>query len=250
MQKLIVANWKMNPASLEEAKDIFENIKKGVEGTNAEVVICPPFVYLSVLSGLTLGAQNCFWEEKGTYTGDISPAMLKDLGVKYVIVGHSERRKNFGETDEQINKKLKAVLEIGLTPILCIGENAEEKQKAETESVLKRQLIVALNGIPVPAIDNFIIAYEPVWAISTGDPYKTKELPTAEIVKNTQDYIRSLLVQLFNEDCTKNTRIIYGGSANAGNAKDYLGNAKIQGFLVGGASLKPEDFIQIVKVAE
>ncbi|MCX6722668.1 MAG: triose-phosphate isomerase [Candidatus Staskawiczbacteria bacterium] len=250
MKILVVANWKMNPASLEEAKNIFQSIKNGVEGTKAEVVVCPPFVYLPELKGLTLGAQDIFYEEKGAFTGEVSGDMLKNLGVEYVIIGHSERRKYLGETDEIINEKIKKALESGLKVIFCIGENNEQKEKAETEAVLKKQLMIALNGIPVPALENFTIAYEPVWAISSGDPYKTKELPTPESVKKTQDYIRSVLVNIFSEGSSENVRIIYGGSVNAGNVKDYLEDAKVQGFLVGGASLMPDDFIQIVKSAE
>ena len=248
MNNLIVANWKMNPTSQKEAKNIFDAIKKGAKSDKVEVVICPPFIYLPLLSGLTLGAQNCFWQESGTYTGEISPSMLKDLGVKYVIIGHSERRKYFGETDEQVNKKLKAVLAAGLNPILCIGENAEQREKGETEMILKNQLIIGMGGIEVG--DNFTVAYEPIWAISGGDPYKTKELPTPEKVEKTNSYIRGILEGMYGKKVADSIRIIYGGSANAGNAKDYLENAKVQGFLVGGASLRPDDFNQIVKSAE
>jgi len=248
MNNLIVANWKMNPTSQKEAKNIFDAIKKGAKSDKVEVVICPPFIYLPLLSGLTLGAQNCFWQESGTYTGEISPSMLKDLGVKYVIIGHSERRKYFGETDEQVNKKLKAVLAAGLNPILCIGENAEQREKGETEMILKNQLIIGMGGIEVG--DNFTVAYERIWAISGGDPYKTKELPTPEKVEKTHSYIRGILEGMYGKKVADSIRIIYGGSANAGNAKDYLENAKVQGFLVGGASLRPDDFNQIVKSAE
>lgn len=251
MKNLIVANWKLNPATAKEAETIFNGIKKGVEETSAEVVICPPFVYLSLLKGLTLGAQNCFWEEKGTFTGEISPTMLRDLGLKYIIVGHSERRKYFGETDETVNKKLRAVLNSGLSPILCIGESAEQRENNETETVLKNQLTVAMKDIPLTQLgENLVVAYEPVWAISGGDPYKTKELPTPEKVEKTHAYIRGILTDIYSKEFADNIRIIYGGSANAQNAKDYLDNAKVQGFLVGGASLRPEDFSQIVKSAD
>jgi triosephosphate isomerase len=249
-KKLIIANWKMNPPSLGEAKNIFEGIKNGIKGTKAEVVICPPFVYLSELKGLTLGAQDIFYEEKGAFTGEVSADMLKNIGVEYVIIGHSERRKYLGETDEVINEKIKKALEVGLKVIFCIGENVEQKEKAETQAVLKKQLTVALSGIPIPAVEDFTIAYEPVWAISSGDPYKTKELPPTESVKKTQDYIRGVLVDIFGEGSSENVRIIYGGSANAENVKNYLENSKVQGFLVGGASLNAEEFVKIVKSAE
>lgn len=249
MKNLIVANWKMNPISKKEAEDIFEWIKKGAKGASAEVVVCPPFVYLSELEGLTLGAQDCFWEEKGTYTGEVSTVMLKDLGVKYVIIGHSERRKYFEETDETVNKKLKAVLDAGLNPILCVGENAEQKEAGKTEEVIRGELEAGLAGV-VDLGENFTVAYEPIWAISSGDPYKTKELPTAEKVGKIHSYIRSLLAEMYGQKNADKVRIIYGGSSNAGNAKDYLENAKVQGFLVGGASLRPDDFSQIVEAAK
>lgn len=249
MKNLIVANWKMNPASQKEAKNIFNGIKKGVKGVKSEVVICPPFVYLPLLKGFILGAQNVFWENSGTYTGEVSPAMLRDLGVKYVIVGHSERRRYFGETDETVNKKIKAVLVAGLSPIICVGENLNQKEAGETENVLKKQLLAGLEGV-LDLGQDFAVAYEPIWAISGGDPYKTKELPTPEKVGKINNYIRSLLIDIYGKESADYVRIIYGGSSNAGNAKDYLEKGGVQGFLVGGASLKPEDFSQIAKLSE
>ena len=249
MKNIIIGNWKMNPNSQKEAEEIFEAIKSGVRGITSEVVICPPYVYLPLLKGLVLGAQDCFWEEKGTYTGEISAVMLKDLGVEYAIIGHSERRKYFSETNETVNKKIKAVLASGLNPIMCIGENFEQKESGETENILKEQLSAGLEGIP-ELRENFTIAYEPVWAISGGDPYKTKELPTPEKVEKINSYIRSLLAGIYGQKISDGVRIIYGGSSNAGNAKDYLEKAKVQGFLVGGASLKPEDFSQMAKLAQ
>jgi triosephosphate isomerase len=248
MHNLIVANWKMNPASLEEAKNIFEGIKNEIEGTNSEVVICPPFIYLAELKGLTLGAQNIFFKESGAFTGGISGIMLKDLGVEYVIIGHSESRRYLKETDDIVNIKIKEALEAGLKIIFCIGETAEEKNNGKTEEILERQIKKGLEGIK--NLENINIAYEPVWAISDGDPYKTKELPTPEIVGKMHSYIRSLLTNIYNQALSENVRIIYGGSANAKNAKDYLDNAKVQGFLVGGASLDAKEFVKIVKSAD
>jgi triosephosphate isomerase len=245
----------MNPVSKKEAENIFKAIKKGVKGTKAEVVVCPPFVYLALRSfsegGLALGAQNCFYEDKGTFTGKVSVLMLKDLGVEYVIIGHSEIRK-LGETDEIVNKKIKKALEIGLKVIFCIGETAEERDAGKTNEVLERQLKIGLDGISnfKFQISNLAVAYEPVWAISGGDPYKTKELPTAEKVEKTHSYIRSLLAEMYGKEAAEKVRIIYGGSSNAGNAKDFLENGKAQGFLVGGASLNAEEFSKIVKSAE
>ena len=240
MNNLIAGNWKMNPASKQEAEELFNKIKNGIEGTTAEVVICAPFVYLPLLKGLKLGAQNVYFEDKGTFTGEISAKMLKDLGVEYVIVGHSERRKYFGETDEAVNKKIKKSLEVGLKVIFCVGENLEEREQDKTKEVLERQIKIGLSG--VDDLENINIAYEPVWAISSGDPYKTKELPTPEKVKEIADYIREFV--------RSDTRIIYGGSANGSNSFDYLKNAGVQGLLPGGASLNPEEFIKIVKSAE
>lgn len=250
MKALIVANWKMNPTSRKQAKELFDAIKKGVKSSKSEVVICPPFVYLPLLKGLTLGAQNCFYEDSGTFTGKVSALMLKDIGVEYVIIGHSEIRK-MGEADETINKKIKKVLATGLKVILCVGENYDQKERGETENVLKSQLEADLKGITVQElIDNFTVAYEPVWAISGGDPYKTKELPTPEKVEKIHSHIRSILAKMYGQEFADGARIIYGGSSNAGNAKGYLEKAKVQGFLVGGASLRPDDFSQIVKSAE
>jgi len=234
MENLIVANWKMNPSSQKEAEEIFNEIKKGVEGLNSEVVVCPPFIYLPLLKGLTLGAQNVFFEEKGAFTGEISANMLKDLGAKYVIIGHSERRKHFGETNEIINKKIKKALLAGLRVILCVGETAEEKEQKEKEYVLEKQLTVGLDGIE--SLDNVDIAYEPVWAIGTGNNCGVEE--TEESIDFVSNFV--------NPD----TRIIYGGSVNSENSGDYVKKSGADGLLVGGASLKAEEFIKIIKSAE
>lgn len=216
----------MNPASLKEAQELFDAIKDGIKGAKAEVVICPPFIYLSQLKGLPLGAQDVFYEERGTFTGEISPTQLKDLGVEYVLVGHSERRK-LGETSELVAKKMQAALTAGLKVILCVGENEGENK----EEVLRQQL-AGVSGV--------IVAYEPVWAISTGDPYKTKALPTPQIVKESADLIKKILGD-------ENVRVIYGGSTNAANAKEYL--EVVDGLLPGGASLKADEFVKIVESA-
>lgn len=255
MKPLIIANWKMNPQNEKEAKELFELVKKGVKNVkNVEVVICPPFVYLANVQHLTpnikIGSQNCFWEEKGAFTGEISALMLKSMGVEYVILGHSERRKHFNETDEQINKKIKKVLDLGLKPILCIGETFEQREKGETEVIIKQQLTACLKGISWSKIEKKLtIAYEPVWAISGGDPYKTKELPTPEKIERTYIYVKSLLAKMYNKKVVDDIRIIYGGSVNAQNANDYLKDAGMQGLLVGGASLKAKEFVKIVKSA-
>ena len=238
MNNIIVANWKMNPASQKEAKEIFDAIRDGVKGLKAEVVICPPFVYLyaSVFGEgvVSMGAQNMYFEDRGAFTGEISGAMIKDLGVKYVIIGHSERRKYFGETDESINKKVKKVLEVGLKVIFCIGETAEERDAGKKNEVLERQIKIGLAGID--NLKNVNVAYEPVWAIGTGNNCSVEE------TKKSIDFIRKFV--------PKNTRIIYGGSVKSENSGSYIKDAGTNGLLVGGASLNPEEFVEIVKSAE
>ena len=241
MEKLIIGNWKCNPTSLNEAKKLFNLAKRGIKKIkNVEVVICPPFSYLSLISSFLvprssfkLGAQNCFWEEKGAFTGEISPLMLKDLGCKYVIVGHSERR-TLGETDEIINKKLKAVLKAKLTPILCIGETAKERKKGKTFKVLRKQIKTALNFPKYEILNTkyLIVAYEPVWAIGTGKPCGIEE------AREVRLFIKSIL---------KNVPVLYGGSVTSKNGKDYLKEANFDGLLVGGASLKAKEFVKIIK---
>jgi triosephosphate isomerase (TIM) len=237
MKPLIVANWKMNPTSQREAKDLFNAVKRSVKSAEAEVVICPPSVYLALRSfnegGLILGAQNMFYEERGAFTGEISPAMLKDLGVEYVIIGHSERRKYFGETDETINKKIKKALETGLKVIFCIGETQEQHDRGDKNKVLENQLKIGLADIK--ELKNVNIAYEPVWAIGTGNNCSVEE------TKESIEYIKKL---------TKpNTRILYGGSVKSENSGAYIKDAGSDGLLVGGASLNAEEFIKIVKSA-
>ncbi|MBC7073860.1 triose-phosphate isomerase [Candidatus Parcubacteria bacterium] len=236
MKKVIVANWKMNPLSQKQAKDLFNFTKKVAKNLkNVQVVICPPFLYLPLLSKLAknskikLGAQNCFWEEKGAFTGEISPAMLKDLKVKYVILGHSERRK-LGETDEMINKKLKTALQFKLTPILCIGEKEKEKKEGKTFEVLETQCTLALNGIFQP---NLMLAYEPVWAIGTQNPCPP------EIAKKVLEFLKKKF---------PHPPILYGGSVNVKNAISYF-NVGFDGLLVGGASLSFE-FGEILKMVD
>ncbi len=234
MKNLIVANWKMNPTSQKEAEDIFSKIKEGAEDASAEVVVCPPFIYLSLLKGLTLGAQDCFYEDKGAFTGEISTAMLRDLGVEYVIIGHSERRRYLKETDEIVNKKIGEALENGLKVIFCIGETGEERDAEKKKEVLERQIRKGLEGIE--SLENVNVAYEPIWAIGTGNNCGVEE------TKESIDFIRGVV--------KPETRILYGGSVKSENSGDYIKFAGANGLLVGGASLKPDEFIKIVKSAE
>lgn len=246
MKTFIVANWKMNPSSQSEAKELFNLVKKGVKNIKkTEVVICPPFVFLSNIQNLTfnikLGAQNVFLEKKGAYTGEISPPMLKDVGCKYVIVGHSERRKYFKETDEMINKKIKVVLEEKLNPILCIGETKEEREQGKTESILKNQIVSGIEKISSSKFSKIVIAYEPIWAIGTGEPCDVEEAQKIGLL------IRKIISRIYNRPLSKKLLILYGGSVNSKNAAGYIKEANLQGLLVGGASLKAKEFVKIVK---
>jgi triosephosphate isomerase len=247
MKNLIVANWKMNPNSQKEAKEIFSALggpASGWDGSNVEVVICPPFVYVSALArlsdeALSVGGQNVFYEDNGAFTGEISSAMLKDLGAEYVIIGHSERRKYFGETDETVNKKIKKALEAGLKIIFCIGETAEERDAGRKNEVLERQIKIGLKDVSTNyslLTTNLSVAYEPVWAIGTGNNCSVEE------TKESIDFIKKF-VKL-------ETRILYGGSVKSENSGAYIKEAGANGLLVGGASLNAEEFIKIVKSAE
>lgn len=218
MKKIIVANWKMNPSTIKEAKELFDKVK------NTGAIICAPFAYLSELKSDNLCAQNCCWESSGAYTGEISPNMLRDSGVTYVIIGHSERRIHFQETDEMINKKLKAALAADLKPVLCIGEKKEEDAK----EVIERQLKYDLGGISEKDLKKIIIAYEPVWAIGTGDSCESGR------AKEALEFIKEKF----------NNKVLYGGSVNSKISKNYI-DVGFDGLLVGGASLKADEFIKI-----
>lgn len=248
MKTLVVANWKMNPQTLREAKQLFNSVKRGARNIKmAEVVICPPFVFLSNIQYLTpnikLGAQDVSWEKEGAYTGEVSLSMLKDTGCQYVIVGHSERRRYFNETDEIINKKLKVVLAAKLRPILCIGETQEQRNKGETDKILRKQIEKALKDISKFKIQSskFSIAYEPIWAIGTGKPCDVEEAQKIGLL------IRKIISKIYNQTVSKNVRILYGGSVNSKNAAEYIKEAGLQGLLVGGASLKAKEFIKILR---
>jgi len=240
MNKLIIANWKMNPATTKEAIRLAQ--ESDVEG----LVICPPFLFLEEVSKIIkkakLGAQDCFWEEKGAYTGEISPKELKSLGVKYVIIGHSERRQNLGETDEIVAKKIIATVNNNLTPILCVGETKEERASGKTEEVVKRELKIGLSLLAnQPHTLNPIIAYEPIWAIGTGIP------DTPENMVNMVKFIKETLVA---SGYTLSPKIIYGGSVNSKNEKSFLKHKEIDGALVGGASLKSKEIKKIVEIGK
>ena len=233
MKKLIVANWKLNPTSLKDAQKLATAI--GQKAKN-KVVLCPPTVYLSQINYPVLGAQDCFWEERGHFTGQTSPLQLKDLKVKYCIVGHSEKRET-GENDYQINAKLKMLLHHKITPILCVGwgTTAEEDDMAVVD-VLKGQLEADLAGVDS---HNIVVAYEPVWAISSGDPYLTKKHPSPEHAER---------ISLFIKTKFGIKTVIYGGSVNVFDAKGYLDQPNVDGVLVGADSLMPKHFNQIINL--
>jgi len=241
---MIAGNWKMN-TTLDEAVELAGNILEGIEAfRNVERVICPPFISLAAVgrllekSSVKLGAQNLFYEEKGAYTGEISPGMLSGL-CQFVIIGHSERRKYLGETDFIVNKKMKAATGIGLKPILCVGENLEENKAGRAEEVVTGQLKEAFSGIN--ANENIIIAYEPVWAIGSGLPATGRQANGIAIL------IRRTLAGFYSQEKAEGIRILYGGSVNADNIAEFISQPGIDGALVGGASLKPEQFISIVR---
>ena len=244
MRKAIIAgNWKMNNTA-SEGVALVKAIAPLVTEATCDVVVCVPAIDIPAVSealkgtNIRLGAENVHFAEKGAYTGEISAAMLKEYGVEYVIIGHSERRQYFGETDETVNKRTLTALNAGLTPIVCVGETLEERETGKTEAVLHRQLEEGLKG--VEDLTKLAIAYEPVWAIGTG------KTATAAQANETIGYIRKTLGELFCEKCAAKVRIQYGGSMNAGNCKELMAQEEIDGGLIGGASLKAPDFSAIV----
>ena len=253
MTKLIAANWKMNKTADEAVSFIreFQELVKGEE--NVEMAICPPFTILKAVSeqlkesNIKLGAQNMHFEDSGAYTGEISPLMLKEIACKFVIVGHSERREIFKEDDFLINKKVIAALNHSLSPILCIGENLEQRKNGKTNEVLKHQLKNCLKDINKSRIMQVNIAYEPIWAISKGNP--NHKAATNEDAEEGHKFVRDVIANMFGENTAKNIRIIYGGSMKPENAKELLAMPNINGGLVGNASLNAKSFADIVKAA-
>ncbi len=244
---LFAGNWKLHK-TVSEALELAGAIKSELDGlSEADVLICPPFTALKPVadllagSSILLGAQDFFWEDSGAYTGEVSAPLLKDVGCSHVIIGHSERREYFKETDEMINLKLKAALAAGLTPILCVGESLEKREHHVTKEFLSKQLTEDLKGVDREAAEGMVIAYEPIWAIGTG------KTATPEIAGETQAFIRTLLADRFDRDLAEGMRIIYGGSAKPDNARALLAHPDVNGFLVGGASLKADSFVEIVR---
>ncbi len=247
-QVMVAGNWKMNGSS-DSVKELMAGIKQGMASvTKAEVVVCPPAIHISRVCGsandtaIKVGAQNICDQDKGAFTGEISADMLKDAGCEYAIVGHSERRALYGETDELVAKRFAAARRNGIKPIFCIGETLEEREAGITNDVCARQIdaVIALEG--VEALADGVIAYEPVWAIGTG------KVATPEQAQDVHAFIRGKIAAL-NADVAEGLRILYGGSMNPANAKDLIGRPDIDGGLIGGASLKAEDFLAICKAA-
>lgn len=247
MRKPIIAgNWKMNN-TIADTKALLTELKPLVADAECEVVVCVPYtniataVELTKGSNIKVGAENVHWAEKGAFTGEISADMLLELGVEYVIIGHSERRQYFGETDETVNKRAMTALNKGLKPIICVGETLAEREANEYEAVLVRQTTEALKGMSEAQLDNVVIAYEPVWAIGTGKTASNEEAnDTIAIVRNT-------VKSLYGQSAADNMRIQYGGSMNPKNAASLMAMPEIDGGLIGGASLKAVDFSQVVK---
>ncbi|MFA5013599.1 MAG: triose-phosphate isomerase [Candidatus Paceibacterota bacterium] len=248
MKKLIVGNWKCNPAKLSDAIKIIRGIRKASSNsTKAEVVICPPYVFLIDLikqaknTDIKIGAQNCFWTEGGAFTGQISCKMIKNSGCKYVIIGHSEARQFNKETNEEINRKIHSALEEKLLPILCVGENGGERKKGKTFEILRTQITEGLAKINKSDFSKITIAYEPIWAIGTGNFAEPMEM------KKAKDFIIGLITKLAGKENTSKIRVLYGGSVKSENARLYFNEARMDGLLVGGASLDPKEFSKIIR---
>lgn len=249
-KKLVIGNWKMNPSTVKEADKLFSAVAKSISRIKkTEIIICPPVIYLERLKKLSkkisLGAQDAFWGDVGAFTGGVSGEMLYNLGIRYVILGHSERRA-LGESNGDINKKLKAALSSGLTPILCIGET-ERDVSHEYFNTVKNQIKECLNGVNKNLISKIIIAYEPVWSISTTP---NRRDATAQDSREMAVYIRKVLSDMFSQQVVKDVRIIYGGSVNERDAEEFLKDGGVDGVLPGRASLTAEKFVQIINIAD
>lgn len=246
---IIAGNWKMFK-TVSEATAFFAEVKGKAEVAGVESVICAPFTALPALveaakgTTIAIGAQNVHFEDNGAYTGEISGLMLKDLGVKYVIIGHSERRAYFAESDEIVNKKTVAAFKHGLTPIVCVGEKLEERESGATKEVCKVQTEAAFQGLSAEQAAEVVVAYEPIWAIGTG------KSSTSEDAQDVIGYIRGVIAGLYDEAVAAKVRIQYGGSVKPNNVSEYLGQTDIDGALVGGASLEPASYIALIEGAK
>ncbi|QLK85552.1 triose-phosphate isomerase [Staphylococcus sp. 17KM0847] len=253
MRKPIIAgNWKMNK-TVQEAKDFVKGLPALPDTNEVEAVICAPTIQLDALvtltqegvaHGLKIGAQNTYFEESGAFTGETSPVALADLGVSYVVIGHSERRELFHETDEDINKKAHALFKHSMTPIICVGETDEEREQGKANDIVESQVEKALAGLTEEQVKEVVIAYEPIWAIGTG------KSSTAKDANEMCAAVRATVAKLTNEEVAQAVRIQYGGSVKPNNIKEYMAETDIDGALVGGASLKVEDYVQLLEGAK
>jgi len=244
---IIAGNWKMYK-DVNEAVALTNDIKRSTfDVDNVGIVVCPPYVDLGdvgemlVESNVAMGAQDCYWESEGAFTGEVSVPMLKSVGCLYVIIGHSERRKYFEETDEAVNRKIKAAIDGGLIPIMCVGETLEQREAGQTLDVVKTQVTEGLKGFDEAYLDSLVVAYEPVWAIGTG------RTATPDQAQEVHAMIRTLLSEMYSENLSDSKCILYGGSVKPDNIEELMGEKDIDGGLIGGASLKSESFIDIIK---
>ena len=244
---LIAGNWKMYKTGPEAVETAMELEKLCSDVTDVDVMIAPTYLSLPLVStalrdsGIKVGAQNLYFENQGAFTGEVSAEMIKAAGAEYVIIGHSERRQYFSETDLSVNKKIRAAIGSGLTPVLCIGETETDRDEEKTFSILDKQVSNGLKGLSFDEFGNLVLAYEPVWAIGTG------KTASVDQVDEVHQYLRSLLEKLFSKDFSGKTRILYGGSVNPDNVKELMGIKDVDGALVGGASLDADKFINIIK---
>ena len=250
-KKILAANWKMNLTHIEAESYMHTFLGEIGEVDDVEIVMIPPFTSIPVLAQISekapfirIGAQNMYWERSGAYTGEISATMLRVLFVKYVVIGHSERRMLFGETDEMVNRKVHSALEAGLRPIVCVGESMTQRDNDEVETVLRRQLELGLKDLSVKDAVEIVIAYEPVWAIGTG------RTATPAQAEEAHRFIRSVLSKIFGTGSAERVRIQYGGSVKPENAQELMRQSDIDGALIGGASLDPHSFAKIIRHAE
>jgi triosephosphate isomerase len=249
-KKIVAANWKMNMTQAEAASFVETFVRELGDFSEADVVIVPPFTALAKVNetlgdkpNIKLGAQNMYWEKSGAFTGEISAAMLRDLFVRYVVLGHSERRMLMGETNEMVNRKVRAAHEAGLRPIVCIGETLAQRDGGEVEKILRTQLRGSLANLSAKEMNETVVAYEPVWAIGTG------KTASAQQAQDAHAFVRHTLAEISDKGTAAKIRIQYGGSVKPDNARELMSQPDIDGALVGGASLEPRSFAQIVKTA-
>lgn len=248
MRKPIIAgNWKLN-LKTQEAVELVTALKRSLgDVSDIEIVVCPVYTSLEVVadtlfeSNIGLGAQNLYWEDSGAFTGEVSAPLIKDIGAQYVIIGHSERRQYFGETNQTVNKRIKAALKYELTPIVCVGEVLAEREQNVTFKVIEKQCRESLEGLSADQMKKIVIAYEPVWAIGTG------KTATKEQAQEVHKFIRDLLSKMYNDEVSNAVRIQYGGSVKPENIAELMAQSDIDGALVGGASLKADQFIKIIE---